>query len=279
VIGRVQCIGARKCTIAPVPLHPVAEVRVEPGSRVRKGQLLVKLDDDEQQAELRVKKAALETAQLASQEARRHLASLKQALHAVPEKQYYDVRFHAEKTERDERAAKAALEAAEAELEHYEIRAQIDGVVSWLDVNLGMVSRPGTTVWGEILDLREVDVRCELTLKQLTGVCIGQTAEVRRKEHHELFGTGRVIYVGIEAHAKTELVPVYVRLANAGEHLRCGEPVHVRFADNEMASKGKCMSRLLVGNRRLAKRRRLAPSHFGTQEDGTPVAAFGNGSM
>jgi membrane fusion protein (multidrug efflux system) len=206
---------------------------------VRKGQLLVKLDDDEQQAEVRAKQAALETAQLASQEARRHLASVKQALSAVPEKHYYDIRFHAEKAERDQRAAKAALDAAKAELEHYEIRAQIDGVVSWLDVNLGMVSRPGTTVWGEILDLREVDVRCELTLKQLTEVSMGQTAEVRRKGHYELFGTGRVVYLGIEAHAKTELVPVYVRLANSGEYLRCGEPVHVRFVDRSVVSKGK----------------------------------------
>jgi len=232
VTGPVQCIGARKCTIAPVPLHPVTEVRVQPGSRVRKGQVLVKIDDDEQQAEVRAKKAALETAQLASQEARRHLASVPKALYAVPEENYYDVRFHAEKTERDERAANAALEAAKAELEHYEIRAQIDGVVSWLDVNLGMVSRPGTIVWGEILDLREVDVRCELTLKQLDEVNIGQTAEVRRKGHYDLFGTGRVVFVGIGAHAKTELVPVCVRLANSGESLRCGEPVHVRFADN-----------------------------------------------
>ena len=29
-----------------------------------------------------------------------------------------------------------------------------------------MVSRPGTTVWGEILDLSEIDVRCELTAEQ-----------------------------------------------------------------------------------------------------------------
>ena len=34
----------------------------------------------------------------------------------------------------------------------------------------GMVSRPGTSTWGEILDLSEIEVRCELTLDQVERV-------------------------------------------------------------------------------------------------------------
>jgi RND family efflux transporter MFP subunit len=211
-------------------LHPVTEVLVEPGSRVKKGQLLVKLDDDEQQAEVRSKQAALESAELAMVEARRHLAAVEKASQAVPEKLYYEIRLFALKAERDQRAAKAALESAKAELEHYEVRAQIDGVVSWLKVHLGMVSRPGTTVWGEILDLREIDVRCGLTLEQVERVRIGQTVQVRKKARPELFGTGRVVNIGIETDGKTELVPVLIRLANQHEDLRCGQSVQIRFS-------------------------------------------------
>ena len=228
-MGRTQCIGNRKCTIAPVPLHPVTEIFVQPGSRVKKGQRLVKLDDDEPQADVRARQAALESAQLALQEARRHLAATESHLEAVPQKTYYEIQLTARKAERDVRMARAALDSAKAELEHYEVTAQIDGVVSWLNVHLGMVSRPGTTVWGEILDLRELDVRCELTLQQVERVSIGQTAEVRRNQRQDLFGIGRVVYVGIEADAKTELVPVHVRLSNPDEALRCAEPVRVRF--------------------------------------------------
>jgi membrane fusion protein, multidrug efflux system len=242
-IGRVQCIGARKSSIAPVPLHPVTEVRIQPGSRVKKGQVLVKLDDDEQQAEVRLKQATLETAQLALKEARRHLAAVEKALAAVPEKQYYDVVLHAQKAERDERAARAALEQAKAELEHFEVRALTDGVVSWLNVHLGMVSRPGTTVWGEILDLREVDVVCDMTLDQVAEIASGQAAEIRRKGRYDLFGTGRTVFVGIEADPKTGSVPVYVRLSNPGEFLRSGERVSVRFADNSIASHDASTSR------------------------------------
>jgi membrane fusion protein (multidrug efflux system) len=213
-----------------VPLHPVTEILVQPGSRVKKGQRLVKLDDDEAQADVRAKLAALESAGFALQEARRHLEAVDKAQAVVPQKFYFEVRLTALRAEREERMAKAALDSARAELEHYEVASQIDGVVSWLNVHLGTVSRPGTTVWGEILDLRELDVRCELTLAQVDKVSIGRVAEVRKKAHGDLFGTGRVVFVGIEADAKTELVPVHVRLANPDQRLRCGgEPVQVRF--------------------------------------------------
>src|SRR5262249_47333905 len=41
VVGRTQCVPGKKGTIAPVPLHPVVEVFVRPGDRVKKDQKLV----------------------------------------------------------------------------------------------------------------------------------------------------------------------------------------------------------------------------------------------
>jgi multidrug resistance efflux pump len=192
----------------------------------------VKLDDDEQQAEVRTKQAALESAELALKEARRHCEAVNKAVGSIPEKLYCDVCLRALTAEREERMAKAALESAKAELEHFEVRAQIDGIVSWLNVHQGMVSRPGTTVWGEILDLREIEVRCELPLDQVDRVAVGMSVVVRRKGHDEAFGTGRVVFIGIEADTKTELVPIHVRLVNPNERLRCCEPVRVRFGDD-----------------------------------------------
>lgn len=230
VPGRTQCILSRKCTIAPVPLHPVVEVLVEPGSRVKKGQVLVKLDDDEAQADVRNKQALLENAKLTLQEARRHLKAVEPTFQqgALPEHRYYEIRVAALKAEKDEQAAQAALDAAKAELEHFEVTAQIEGVVSWLEVHLGMVSRPGTTTWGEILDLREIDVGCELTLDQVDQVAVGQAVEVRKNGKKGVFGIGHVVFVGIKVD-KAGLVTVCVRLPNPGASLRCGEPVQVRF--------------------------------------------------
>lgn len=237
VPGRTQCILSRKFVIAPVPLHPVTEVLVEAGSRVKKGQPLVKLDDDEAQADVRAKQAAHEGATIALAEARRYLGAVEKTLAygTVPEQRYHEVRAAALKAETDEKSAKAALESAKAELEHFEVQAPFDGVVSWLDVHPGMVSRPGTTVWGEVLDLREIDVRCELTFEQIDRVSVGHSAEVRKKAGKDAVGSGKVVFVGVSADPKTDLVPVHVRLANPDGKLRCGEPVTLRFASDGAA--------------------------------------------
>src|SRR5262249_44752198 len=145
----------------------------------------------------------------------------------LPERRWHEARAALRKAEAEERAAKAAVDAAEAELEHYTLTAPIDGVVAWLDVHVGTVSRPGTTVWGEILDLREIDVRCDLTPEAAECVALGQAAEVRARWRKEPYGTGKVVFIGIAADRASGLVPILVRLANPQEALRCNVPVQV----------------------------------------------------
>jgi membrane fusion protein, multidrug efflux system len=232
VPGRTQATPGRKGIIAPVPLHPVVEVLVAPGDRVKKGQALVKMDDDEARAEVQAKKAALESARIALQESRRYLGAVEKASQSgsLSEQKYHEIKVAALKAEMDERAARAMLESAQAELEHYVVSASIDGVVSRLDVNPGTVSRPGTTVWGEILDLSEIDVRCELTANQADRVFVGQTAEVRANGKKDRSRVGRVVFVGSAADKTSGLVPVVVRLGNPDGRLRCEMAVQVRLS-------------------------------------------------
>jgi multidrug resistance efflux pump len=111
------------------------------------------------------------------------------------------------------------------------VTALVDGVVSWLDVHPGMVSRPGATTWGEILDLSIIDVRCELTPDQADRVAIGQSAEVRRPGRNDVLGVAKVVFVGIAADKSSGLVSVTVRLPNPKGLLRCEAPVQVRFTE------------------------------------------------
>jgi hypothetical protein len=99
-----------------------------------------------------------------------------------------------------------------------------------------MVSRPGTTVWGEILDLSVIDIRCELTLEQVDRIEVGQTVEVRQTKKNGRSLTGKVEFVGIVVDKGTELIPVIVRVENTEAVLRCGEPVQIGFG---VASKDK----------------------------------------
>ncbi len=231
VSGRTQPAPGRRALIAPAVLHPVVAVRVKPGDRVKKDQVLVELDADEPKADLRAKKAAAAAAKVTAQEAHRYLGAAEKAFAAgsMAEAAYFAARTAAAKTDQDELVAVAAAEASQAELEHYSVPALIDGVITWLDVAPGMVSRPGTTVWGEILDLRELDVQGELTPEQAHRVEVGQAAEVWQPWQPDARFTGEVVFVGPAADEKTGRVPMRVRLKHPGERLRCYIGVNVRL--------------------------------------------------
>jgi multidrug efflux system membrane fusion protein len=232
VLGRTQCVPKRKAIVAPAaPPHPVTEVLVALGDRVKKGQPLVKLDDDEAQADLRAKRANLESAEATLTEAKCRLDAVERGHQkgAVAEEHYHDIRTAALKAEKEVQAARAAVEGAKAELEHFLVEAPIEGVVNRLDVYRGTVSRPGTTVWGEILDLSEIDARCDLAPEQVDQLAVGQRADVRRKGKQSFSAKGQVVFIGLSADPSTGLVPVLVRLQNPEGRLRCELPVQVRF--------------------------------------------------
>jgi len=234
VTGYTQCIPSNKAIIAPAVLHPVVEVLVKPGDRVKKDQPLVKLDDDEPQADVRNKQAILENTRVSLKENRRYLAKLDSPLHigVVSEQKLHDLRTLTLKNEMDERAAAAALDGAKAELEHYVVTAPIDGVINKLEVHLGMVSRPGTTVWGEILNLKELDARCLVSSEQADQIEVGQKVEIRRKGTPITPGeviVGKVIFIAFAAEKEGGPIPVLIRFSNPQEKLRCGIPVQVRM--------------------------------------------------
>jgi multidrug resistance efflux pump len=283
VAGRAQPAPGRIGQIAPAVLHPVIEVMVAPGDRVKSGQILVKLDDDEPRADVRAKKAAvtefraslaklkampreqeraevrgaLESAQEATKAARvtYDRAESLQKTEVISQRAYFEARSSLLQREANERAATARLErllrhpvaleiaemearilkaeaelaASEAEKEHYAVRAPIDGVVSWLEVKPGMVSRPGTSLWGEILDLSDIEVQCDLTPEQADEVAVGQVVEVVQERRYPARRDGSVVMVGVAADPRTARVPVRVRLTDNQWRLRSNTEVKVRF--------------------------------------------------
>jgi len=231
VSGRTRCLLSKRGIIASAILRPVVEVLVGPGDRVTKGQVLIKLFDLEPQAKLQAREKDLRSIEARAVYSRRNLDLVEKSLQtgALPGTSYNDVRSTALYYEAQMRAAEAELVLAQAELKLYSVTASIDGEVAWLDVSPGTVTWPGTLIWGEIVDLRELDVRCELSPDQAERVAVGQSAEVRLNGNVEAAGTGKVVFVGKVADRNSGSVPVVVRVGNSQGRLRAEVAVKVRF--------------------------------------------------
>ena len=228
---------SRRGIIASAISRPVVEVLVGPGDRVTKGQVLIKLFDLEAQAKMRARQKDLQSIEARAQYSRRNfeLAEKGRQTGALPENTYNDIRATALSNEAQMHAAEAELDLAQSELKLYTVTASLDGEVAWLDVSPGTVTWPGSLIWGEIVDLRELDIRCELSPAQAEQVAVGQPAEVWLDGKGKPAGTGKIGFIGKVADRNTGFIPVVVRMPNSQERLRAEIVVKVRF----QADKGK----------------------------------------
>lgn len=237
--------------------EPKAEVESKQASLCELRASLARLQAEPRQEEQEEARACLDNCRICAQEAK-HLFDRLDDLHkkgSISEQRYHEARAALAKSDADERAAhmrlqrlvkrpykheitevearikvaEGAVKVAAAELEHYTVTAPIEGVVTSLDVSIGTVSRPGTTVWGEIMDLRDIDVRCDLPPAQADRLVVGQNAEVTPSWNKDQRFTGKVVLVNLAADPRTGLVPVVIRIADNRERLRAYIDVKVRL--------------------------------------------------
>jgi multidrug resistance efflux pump len=237
--------------------EPRAEVEEQRGVVAEIRASLARLHATPREAERDEARAELESAQIDSRAAEDYLDQLAQ-LHkqeAIPVRKFVEQEILTRRTRVEERAAQARLDfllrrpfehevaelksrltaaeaellAREAELEHYTIHAPIDGVVSWLDVSLGTVTRPGSRVWGEIFDLSTIDVRVPIAIDELTKLEPTTTVEIitRRKNANVL--PARLVYISPMLEPDTDKCAIVVRCDNSEFCLRNRETVQVRF--------------------------------------------------
>jgi multidrug resistance efflux pump len=245
--------------------EPEADVRGKQAALKEVRASLARLQAEPRQQDLQEAEAALESSRVATRAAREFYDRIDPLWRtgSISEQRYHEAQAGLRRAEADERGAGARLEklrkrpfthevaelearvttaeeavkSAEAELEHYTLEAPLDGIVTALDVHPGTVSRPGTTVWGEILDLRVIDVRCDLPPRQADRLKEGQAAEVTQEGRPEVRWTGQVVVVNPAADPRSGRVPVLVRVTNPQPLLRCYIEVRVRFVEDKATGK------------------------------------------
>ncbi len=152
--------SAQHATLSTRLSATVRAVAVEEGARVKRGELLIRLSDDEVRAQL----AAAQTALSSAAAHERRIRELATQRAATPSE--------LEQAEAQRAQAQAAVAGARASLAYTELRAPFSGTVQAKRVNAGDLVGPGQP----LLDVQGagLEVQASLSEAEATGLRLGQ---------------------------------------------------------------------------------------------------------
>lgn len=214
-VGIIGNIAARHDT--PIGVEGdggrVAAIYVEAGERVKRGQVLARLDTSVVQPQVTNLEAALE---LAKAEADLALAEYKRALAlgtsgALSKEETERRRSSSVTAAAKVKVAAAQLAEAEARLARMEVRAPADGLLLTRTVELGQTVTPGSGALFRIAEGGEVELRGEVAEQDLPLLKVGQAVRVKLTGSSQAF-EGQVRLLGAVIDPQTRLGTVRVAL-------------------------------------------------------------------
>ncbi len=196
--------------IAPeVGGYRVAEVNVDVGDRVQKGQELVRLstalleaDVDSKQAMVKQREAELANAQSSLKRAKT-LASRQ----AVSASDLDQLESQAKAAEAQLQSAKADLETAQLKLKYTHVTAPDDGIITSRTVTVGQVAQTGTEML-RLLRQSRVEWRGQIPEARLAELAQGQAVTVTTTDGAQYAGKIRVVAPTVTDQNRTGLVYV-----------------------------------------------------------------------
>lgn len=196
-------------TLSATVTDIVAEINFRDGEQVEEGQLLIRLEDAEEQAQLRASQALREERRNASNRAtqlqERDLAA----------------RADVEDSQSRLRQADADIQAIEAELANYQIKAPFSGRVGFRNISVGALVTPGMDlVTLDKLDVMQLDFSVpEVFLGRLSpGLMLNATTAA----YPDALFSGEITTIGTRVDPVTRSVSVRADLDNADGRLRPG---------------------------------------------------------
>lgn len=198
----------------------IAELLVDVGASVKRGDLLARLADESLQADLRKQQAAVARARATLEQAVSNLqrAKIVEDSGALSAQKVEDYRI-SEATARAELAStEAELDSIQLKLRQTRIVAVDDGIVSSKSAVLGNVVSAGAELFRLVRQGR-IEWRPELDTRQVTSLRAGQAAHVTLPNGEQVEGSVRL--VGPTLSTSTGRATVYVSLP-AGSPARAG---------------------------------------------------------
>ena len=211
--GRFEAIGTVRALeaieVSSNVTERVAEIFFEDGETVKKGQLLVRLEDAEE-------KAILEGAMATEAEQEREIERLGDLVTAGA---VSDVRLQEYETRRD--VAARRVEEAEARIGDRNIRAPFDGVLGFRQVSLGALVEPGDVIATlDILDPIKLDFNVPETF--LGSLKRGVGIDARSQAYPGESFRGTIVRIDTRVNPVTRSVTVRAEIPNPGLKLRPG---------------------------------------------------------
>lgn len=193
----------RKVDILAKIADEVEEIRVEEGDVVKKGQLLCRLDDDEQRVAL--EEAKINQAQRKS-DFERIESMFKQNL--ISEKEYLDTKYQYE-------LAANAYEAAAVRYEYTRIRAPFDGVVTERLVDVGEHAAVGTRLF-VMADTDPLLLTMYLPEGEIKTIRTGQQVFIIPDASPDMRFNGKIIRLAPEVDQRTGTIKVTAETRGGG---------------------------------------------------------------
>jgi multidrug efflux pump subunit AcrA (membrane-fusion protein) len=193
VYGLVEPAG-REVYVTSSSVRPVRSVLVREGESVKRGQVLVVLERDLEEARIAVAEARLELARKRLEVSLYELERKRKLIEgsAISQFEYDQIRFESEVDDLDVRAAEADLALAREEAALLELRSPVDGIVYKLDVRLGESLGTGETK-KIILGSPGLWVRLYVESYWMGRIDVGALCDVYETETLEKIGEGTVL--------------------------------------------------------------------------------------
>lgn len=202
-------VSDRGVTLGTEVPGAVREITFEPGSSVKKGQVLVRLDASTERAQLDAAAAEAALAELSLERAgmlRRNESSSQSDLDAA---------------EARAKQARAAVANAEAALGKKTIRAPFDGRISLRQVELGQILAPGAAI-ASLQSVSPIHADFWVPQQALSELKAGQRVRLGTDAYPDAGWDGRITTVNPEVDPATRNVRVRATFENKDGRLRPG---------------------------------------------------------
>jgi multidrug efflux system membrane fusion protein len=206
-IGTLTAV--REVMVAPEVAGRVIEIRFEAGASVKRGDLLVQLND------------APERAELASFQARERLAQANLERTSRLIQRDFATRATLDENQALLEQARAGIAQSQAIIDQKLVKAPFDGELGIRRVELGQYVDPGTTLV-TLTDLDRLYANFTLPEQDRAALAVGQQVELRADAFPGEVFQGEVTAIEPQVDPSTRVIRVQATLANPGHRLLPG---------------------------------------------------------